>query len=372
MHLLSLLTVALSFGGSWFGLAACALGAVALGACAQLATGQPELGSAVGSCSRCPASPVPRDWFLLYSVDPANGARPNGQITVQWNGLSPQDNRGRYCNIKTIKISGTALFTGTGTNPAVSPYMVRSLYQQINLSDAGSHKYLAALDGRTCIDIPWLLGYRLNYPLDGAIPLNAPAGVVRARMDLEIPLVGRQDGASPTEGMISLAALQQTDGSQGMQFRLGTAIFGNPAPAGLTLNSFEKDDGSPGLDVWVEYVYTDLPVIDAPWSWREYTINESSNNLKNVNAKTVAAAVRYFPEDAANNLGQQLAANIDNITLTCAGASFAEQRRIDMVRRQDFLALTAPGSAAALGLPQLAQPNEPGVTQGMLLIAPAR
>lgn len=343
------------------------------GACATLATGQPELGSAVGSCSRCESSPVPRDWFLIDSVDPARGARPNGQVTVQWNGLSPQDNRGRYCGIKSIKISGTALFDGTGANPAVTAYMTRSLYQQINLSDAGGHKYIASMDGRTCIDVPWLMGYRLPFPLDGAIPAAAPAGVVRARIDLEIPLVGRFDGASPTEGIISLAALQQTDGSQGMQFRLGTAIFGNPAaPAGLTLTSFEKDDGSAGLDVWVEYVYTDLPIIDAPWSWREYTIAESNNNLKNVNAKTVLAAARYFPEDAAGNLGQQLVANIDNMTFQVAGATFAEQRRIDMIRRQDFLAQTAANSAAGLGLPQLAQPNEPGVTQGMILVAPYR
>lgn len=373
MHLLSvLLTIALGNGGL-FGLAACALGAVAFGACAQLATGQPELGSAVGACGRCPASPVPRDWFLIDSVDPARGARPNGQVTVQWNGLSPQDNRGRYCNIKSIKIAGTALFTGNGANAAVSAYMLRSLINELDLSDAGGHKYIASADGRTCIDIPWLMGYRLPFPLAGAIPAGLPAGVVRARIDLEIPLVGRFDGASPTEGLISLAALQQTDGSQGMTFRLRTAILGNPAaPAGLVLNSFEKDDGTPGLDIWVEYVYTDLPVIDAPWSWREYTINESNNNLKNVNAKTVLAAARYFPEDAAGNLGQQLAANINNVTLTCAGASFAEQRTIDLVRRQNFLSETEPNSAAALGLPQLAQPNEPGVTQGMMLIAPYR
>lgn len=346
--------------------------AVVFGLCVQLPTGQPELGSAVGSCARCVASPVPRDWFLIDSVDPARGAKPNGQVTVQWNGLSPQDNLGRYCGIKSLKIAGTALFTGDGANAAVTAYQLRSIINQMNLSDAGKHFYLAALDGRTCIDIPWLKGYRLPFPLDGAIPAAAPAGTVRARIDLEIPLVGRQDGASPTEGMISLAALQQTDGSQGWIFRLATAIAGNPAPAGLTLNSFEKDDGTPGLDIWVEYVYTDLPIIDAAWSWREYTIAENNNNLKNPNAKTTVAAARYFPEDAAGNLGQQLAANINNVTLTCAGASFAMTRTIDLVRRQDFLAQTAPNSAAALGLPNLAQPNEPGVTQGMMLILPYR
>lgn len=371
MHLLLTVATMLEAHGLT-GFLALGVGVVALGACMQLATGQPELGSAVGSCSRCEASPVPRDWFLIDAVDPARGARPGGQVTVQWNGLSPQDNRGRYCMIKSIKISTTALITSNGANDAVTAYMVRSLYQQINLSDAGGHFYLAALDGRTCIDIPWLMGYRLPFPLDGAIPAASPAGTVRVRMDLEIPLVGRFDGASPTEGMLALAALQQTDGSQGMQFRLGTAIAGNPAPAGLTLVSFEKDDGSAGLDVWVEYVYTDLPIIDAPWSWREYTIAEANNNLKNVNAKTIVAAARYFPEDAAANLGQQLAANIDNVTLTCAAASFAQQRRIDLVRRQDFLAQTAYGSASALGLPQLAQPNEPTVTQGMLLLVPYR
>lgn len=383
MHLLTfVLTIASTHLGG-VGLAALlATCGLALGACmtAPGNCGAPELGTALGQSSSCGNAPVPRDWHLIDQMTKARGVSPGGTPYVNFNGWPAQDSLFRYCHVKSIKISGSVNLTTDGANAAVTAYQMRSLLQQFFLSDAGGHFYLAAIDGRTIVDDFWLRGaYRLPQPLDGAVPAALPAGVHRFRIDIELALVARFPGASPTEGIISLAALQQTNGSQGMRFTCAQGIAGNPAGIQLGDNPgnpanvvFVRDDGQEGLDVWIEYVYTDQPIIDAPWSLREYQIAEQSSTLKSPNSKTEYAAVRYFPEDAALFAGQQLAAGIDNVTLQVGGMMFGQQRAIDMVRRQAFLEISAPESAAALGLANLALPAEPGVTEPYLMICPAR
>lgn len=342
------------------------LGLAALGACAST-----ELGAALTAMSKCASAPEPRDWKLVDRIDPARGAAPGQQVTVQWNAIAAQDTLGRYAHVRALEIRGSVVLTSDGANAAVTGYMLRSLIQNIFLSDAGAHMYYAALNGRTIIDDYWLRHWRLPRPLN-AIGAAVPAGNFNARIDLEMALVGRYPGASPIEGLIPLACLQMTDGSQGMRFTCGSVIAGNPAPAGLTVVSFLRDDGNPGLDIWADIVYLDQPVIDAPWSVREYILAAPNGTLKAEGAKTEYAAVRYFPEDAAANAGQQQAAAIDNVTLQCAGMIFGQQRAIDLVQRQDLLAGSAPESATALGLANLGQPAEPGTTVPMLLILPQR
>jgi len=346
--------------------------------CVTAPSSSPNLGSALASCPvgpGCPASPVPRDWKLIDRIDPSRGAQPGGTVITTWNNTSPMDDVGRYRHVRSILISGYAVFTvDPAGNDEVTPYQSRSLIQNINFSDAGKHFYYAKLDGRTIIDIQWLEDRKLPYPLEGGVPKNLGAvGTFTTPIDLEFELVGRAPGASPTEGLVLLSAIQQTDGSQGFSFELRDAVRGNPtAPAGLTLLEFRRGDGKLGLDLFADWVALDNPVIDAPWSVREYTKVEIASSLQRPEEKTIAAAVRFFPEDAAGNVGQQFADGFDEITLELAGMKFGQTKKQDMITRERQLARSAPMSAASLGLPDLSMPVEPGVTRPMLLLIPAR
>jgi len=347
-------------------------------ACATAPSASPNLGSALSQCPvgpSCPAAPMPRDWKLIDRIDPSRGATPNGQVITTWNNTSPMDDVGRYRHIRSILLSGIARFTVSpqGNDP-VTAYQLRSLIYDINFSDAGRHFYYAKLDGRTIIDDAWLQDWKLPYPLEGDIPANlGNVGTFDARIDLEFELVSRAPGASPTEGLILLSAIQQTDGSQGFSFNLRDAIRGNPAaPAGLTLLEFRRGDGKLGLDLFADWVALDNPVIDAPWSVREYTKVEIASSLQRPEEKTISAAIRFFPEDAPGNLGQQFAAGYDEITFEIAGMKFGQVKAQDQITRERQLARSAPMSAASLGLANLAMPMEPGVTRPMLLIVPSR
>lgn len=374
--MIALLTIgALSHGGvlSLLGLV---FGFVVFGICVTAPYQSVELGSALGSCPvgpRCEASPIPRDWKLIDRIDPSRGASPGGTVITSWNNTAPMDDVGRYRHIKSVLISFNAVFEVGEVNDHVTAYQGRSLIHNMNFSDAGRHFYLAKLEGRTCIDLAWLRDWKLPYPLDGEIPKDVGAGTITVPMDLEIELVSRAPGADPLDGLLLLSAIQQTDGSQGFSFDLRDAIKGNPtAPAGLTLLGFTRGDGKAGIDMWADYVALDNPVIGAPWSWREYTKVEIASSLQRPEEKTIAAAIRFFPEDQAGNTGQQYAAGYDEITFEIASQKFGQVKAVDQVTRERQLARSAPSSAASLGLPDLALPVEPGVTRGMLLAVPCR
>ncbi len=327
---------------------------------------------AVCDTSICVPMPRDRDWVLVDQLDSTTGA-PNKLVNVDW-GVDDRDPAGRYGHVRGLKICGFVVLTSDGANAAVSAYTLRGLFSQIILTDALGHEYWQNADGRNIVDDFWRRHMRLPYPLDGAVPALLPAGDHTFCIDLEFSLASRAQGGNPLERILNIAALQKA-GSTSFQFRLantGATIPGNPA--GLTVKEFRRDDGQLGLDIKADVVYTDKLIADAPWGVRDYTDTEVNHWLK-YSGKHEYAIVRHLIEDNNNSgtTGQQEAGLIDNLSVRVGKGIAVDSLKLSDLRRRDLeLQRSFPESAVALGLANLMEPAEPGVTDPSRTFLPLR
>lgn len=341
-----------------------------------------KLGAALMACGICMPRPEARNWVLADRMTDSR-AFPNATVQVRFDGVKATDSKGRIAHVRGIYIAGAATVTTVDDNTEITGYGVRSIINSIFLKDVTGHLYLNNVDGRTILDDQFFrFGSLINWPylhfgvqgLAGAFPqpdvvtqvglaADTAPGAHDLNLSLYIPLT-RPNGkcGNPMEGLIPLAALQRV-GPDAMTFRLNSTFA--PAPTGVTVNGFTWDGTQAGLEVWLDLVYLDAFVIDAPWQLQEYTQDQRLFVLNAPTEITEYAWIRYFPEDAAAGAGQALVQQLDQLTLSAAGMnSFAGFVRADLVRRQILFQMSQFDSAwtrdnAAQYLPMLEDDGDP-------------
>lgn len=339
------------------------------------------------------ADPGAREWILADMVDSSRLAL-GQQVQARLQSVPQRDSLGRYAHVRGILFAAKGAFTTVDNNVAVGAYLLRSLYQNLHLEDASGHVYFDGIDGRTIIDDqffrhwsvqqwPWLhAGIEGDVTSGGEFPEitydygiqadSFPSQIVD--LSLYIPLVSNADGASPLEGIIPLAALQNKGGNA-LRFNVGQSI--PTTPTGVTFTGFRNPNvtqqTTTGMEIWLDVVYLDHPVIDAPWTVEQYTINEQNGQLRYPDRITEYAAIRYFAEDnvsETNNNGQLAVQGLNTFTLTVAGLSKVSGYTFEqMVRRQQLFAATVPDSALSEGSAKRDLPleNPDGVVALILL-----
>lgn len=339
------------------------------------------LGAALNACGMCMPRPSARNWILADRMTDAR-AYPNATVQARLDGVKATDSKGRKAHVRGIYIAGATEVTTVDDNVGVSGYDARSIINAIFLKDISGHYYLNNLDGRTILDDQFFrFGSLVNYPylhfgVQGMLPFPQPdivtqigldadtaPGVHDVQLGLYIPLT-RPNGkcGNPMEGLIPLAALQRV-GPDAFTFRLGSSF--QPSSTGITVNGFTWDGTNAGLEIWLDVVYLDSFVIDAPWQLQEYTQDQRMFILNAPTEITEYAWLRYFPEDAAAGAGQALVQQLDNFTLSEAGMnSFAGFTRADLRRRMILWQMSQIDSAwtrdnAAQYLPMLEDDGDP-------------
>lgn len=364
------------------------------------APGDGLAGALANGMKGCVPDPGAREWVLADQITSERIAR-GLQVNVKLGGVPNRDSLGRYAHVRGIYISTkAAMVVADGTSSQVSAYQIRGLYQSMHLEDVTGWAYFDALDGRDLCDDAWMRHWSdqqwpyLHSGVEGGplqpdetavygIAANIGAGTYIVESSLYIPLVSNADGANPLEGIIPLAAIQ-TPGDSAFRFTVGAAasIPGNPTD--VSFGGFR--DPNPGLEangggeVWLDLVYLDHPVVDAPWNVNSYVIAEQAGVLQHPERITEYAAIRYHNDDnpqGAAVAGQRAVESLDTFTLTIAGfTKCAGLTRDQMVRRQTFYARTIPDSAisennATRDLPLVTRTAGANTYQmfGLLLIA---
>ena len=347
-------------------LEACAPGAGLAGALANGAQG-------------CIPDPGAREWFLVDRIDASRIAL-GQQVNVKLGNAPQRDPLGRFAHVRGIYFSAKGAFTvGGATNDVVLAQTMRGLYQSMHLEDVTGHPYFDALDGRDLADDAffrhwseqqWPLFYAPGggdgFPLEiysppasnaqADIATDAGAATYIRDVSLYVPLVSNADGASPLEGLIPLAAIQ-VQGDSALRFTVAQSIPG--APAGVTWAGFRNPSpdlqANAGMEVWLDIVWLDSVVVDAPWQVESYVLNEQSGVLRHPDRITEYCAIRFHEEDAptgADTSGYQAVENLDIFTLTCAGFTRISGYTLDqMVRRMMMFARTIPDSFLSEGNP---------------------
>lgn len=310
-----------------------------------------SLGAAMRGVNVCKAMPASRNFVLADHVD-STRCQPGALCQINLAGVPNRDSRGRIAHVRGVMIAAQASVTAGATNTAVSAYNFRGLFGSIELTDSTGWKYLDTLDGRTLLDDQYFrTGSRLQYPVlsygtqgavvptqssDNGLATNAGAGDYEIPCSLYIPFHNPRSG-NPSEGLIPLAMIQELGA---LRFNVQTSLPG--APAGVTFNEFQYVDGTDGagLDVWLDVVYLDGAVVDAPWQISNYTMTVDSGLLKYPSRETEYLWIRYFPEDTfnatppINGNGQSLAQSMEGLTLDVAGFQvFGGFRNVDAVLR---------------------------------------
>lgn len=329
----------------------------------------------------CPDLPPDTDWVLADQLDVSRAA-PGMLVNAKWDGLEEKDSAGRLGYLAGIRIRTNAVITVGVNNAAVDAYTLRGLIAAIILTDCGGHNYHENSDGRDVIDDWWTRNQRLPYVLDGNIGANVFPGVggsVTVPIDIEFSLIRRTPDGNDFSRLLSIAAIKRR-GAQAFQFRLAAAVAGSipGAPVGLTLASFVRDDGVAGLDIKVKPVYADPRkgiIVCGPWAVRNYERTERKDSLDGPGSIHEYAKARYRIEDAPNGgvAGQQNAGGINNMTVKCGGnALVVGQLLSDLRVRELMLQQSFPDSAVALGLVNLAEPTDTGVTDPSRTLLPPR
>jgi hypothetical protein len=306
------------------------------------------LGAALSAMVACPAMPSPRNWVVADRV-PVARAAPGRTVFADFMSLPVQNSRGEWAHVRAIKIAATTEVTLAAANTAVSGIDIRSIWQEIYLTDIGGHEYLSSIDGRTVLFDSFLRNglYRTAVPYidgsNGELTTNQGAGAVSVDSSLILDLVSRGPGASPLEGLITVAALQAR-GAQAFRFRCASSFA--TSPVGVTVNGFEDPEGTAGLWIMADIIYLPEPVIDAPWSLREYTLTEQSGSFHSPEARHEYLAMTPFSEDISND---DPCADVEGISLMVAGFSdLAGATNIEALYRQLSFEESEPQSARCL------------------------
>jgi hypothetical protein len=310
-----------------------------------------SLGAAMRGVNVCKAKPLSRNFVLADHVD-STRCLPGSVCQIDLSGVPNRDSRGRIAHVRGIFIAAQAEVTLGATNEAVSAYDLRGLFGSIELTDSTGWKYFDTLDGRTILDDQYFrAGSMLQYPVlrygaqgafvpaqtsDNGIPVNDGAGDATFGVSLYMPLHNPRSG-NPSEGLIPLALIQDLGA---LRFSVQSVIPG--APTGVTFNELQYIDGTdnPGLDVWLDVVYLDGAVVDAPWQLSCYTMTNDSGMLRYPGRETEYCWLRYFTEDTfganppISGNGQSLAQSMEGLTLSVAGFQvFGGFRNVDAVLR---------------------------------------
>lgn len=352
-----------------------------------------SISAALRACTPCPAAPPSRRMLLVDRV-PLARATPGNQITVDLSSIPARDSLGRVGHIRGLYIDAVGSFTLGATNVAKSSYQLRSLFDQFLIQDTTGHMYAPNLEARTLIDDTFFRhwadqqwrylsagtqfgaggAFGPTQTVDYGLAANIGASTVTRQLSVYFPFVTENPEFDPLAGLISVAALQGVGQSTGLiRFRLGSTVKGTAT--GITFNGVTNGDGQPGLDVWADVVY--LPgVSSTPWILDSYTLPQLTGSLPHGEASTEHAWIRFFPEDAANDQGQLLVANLDLFALTTAGfnelsanmvtrATFA--KRMDLTYASEPLGALARANAKQ-DLPIRATPGNDATLLAMMIL----
>jgi len=309
-----------------------ALGAIAGGSNGGLTCGVQSIAAAMRSCGACVAAPPVRNWLRADRMD-SDRASPGNEVVVRYDGLPAIDSLGRHAHVRGIYFAARGVFTLDAGNTAVSAYNLRTLWRAMFLQDSTGWQYWSAIEGRNILDdsyfrhwarvqLPFLQAGVQDVPTptiveDAGIPGGVGPGETTVDLSLYAPLVTLGRGGNPISGLIPLATLQRA-ASGGIRFRIGESSD-LPQAVGVTFDSLERLDGSPGMDVWLDVVYLPALVIPEMWQLDEYSQPEQNLVLHNPDRKTSLAVIRYYPEDAPALAGQSLVQDMDGVTLQIAG-----------------------------------------------------
>lgn len=317
--------------------------------------------TAACSGGQLPGIPLQSDRSLIDKMTRSRGVYAGGTPYVKWSGgLQARDSLGRHRHIIRITLSTRVRVVLASTHDEVSPYQLRGLVSQIHLSDIGGTPYLTAVDGRNVVDDDFARHFSLHAPLGHGIAKEMPAGTYDIPIDIDIALTDR-GGDDGRDGAILLAALQALDGNQGMRWTFRSTIPGNPV--GVTVGDSDKvaftcNDGQEGCEIWARWVALNDPSVTAPAVLRAYSRTESRTTLLMPRSRTLYAMVRFPPEDGADNQGQILVQQLDEISVKVGGEDTGITRAIDYYQRQRELAIDSRLSAAARDRPDLDIPAE--------------
>lgn len=328
-------------------------------------SGYNSLGAAMRAAAACKAKPLSRNWVQADHVD-STRCRKGSACQIDLSGVPNRDSRGRIAHVRGILIAALAGVTLGATNDAVSAYQLRSLFGSLELTDSTGWKFFDTLDGRTILDdVFFRTGSQLQYPVlrygaqgpiipvasgDNGIGEDEGAGATVVPCSLYMPLHNPRS-SNPSDGLVPLAMLQELGA---LRFTTQAQIAG--APAGVTFDGWKFIDGTndDGFDVWLDVVYLDGAIVDAPWQLSEYLITVQDAKLPFADRETEYLWTRYFPEDTFNanppiaGNGQSLAQSMEGLTLEVAGFPvFAGFRNVDASLRQQFFQGTDIDSAAA-------------------------
>lgn len=310
-----------------------------------------SLHAAMRVCKEASVTSPAREWRLLDRVA-SDRCAPGQQVLVRMDGVPAIDPQGRYAHVRSIYLRAQADMTMGGTNDVVTAYQLRSLFASIFLRDCTGWNYLSDIDARTLLDDQFFRwGSMLNFPplaagieqvkidapwdfpasqtSDAGLATNLGAGTEIRDIGVYMPLTG--PGQHPLRGLVPLAIFQRVS-NNALTIRIGSEVKG--APAGVTFNNLQVDEFlattvRAGMDVWVEIVWLSALVVDAPTALDNYTLADLSGTLLHPERLTSYAWIRYFPEDAAAQAGQDLVSLMDGLTVTVAGFTGPAGERID-------------------------------------------
>lgn len=300
-----------------------------------------SLGAALRVCRQCEARSPNRVWVLADRVTQDRAAL-GMQILARLDGVPATDSKGRIAHVRGIylraELSVTVAVDDPQASDAILAYQARSIFSAVSLRDVTGWEYLSDIDARTILDdqyfrwgglVQWpplqsgvqALGRQTGDPTaDAGLAANVAPDDYTIDVSWYLPLV--YPSKNPLRGLIPLPALQRVS-NNALTIRIGQALAG-PAPANVTLNGLVVTDlvnntVREGCDIFLDIVYLDGLVVDAPWSLDEYTMTDLTGTLLAPDRVTEYAWIRHFPEDLAQADGRLLVNDYDGITVTVAG-----------------------------------------------------
>ncbi len=256
-------------------------------------TCQPACDDIIGQC----VDQLQVRYPILAAVIPVADAGTGIQvdITRHLRKLRMTDSRGRHAHIAGIMFRGTYRFTTAASNDVMIGWsQLGHAWQSIRLEDVHGHEYFPdGLDARSLVDDRWLR--HLRAPTSPAFPANIAVNAGAQNNDVDVafyyPLsrVGAR-GPEALEGLIPLAAIAGR--ANGLRFTVGGAsmVTGH---AGVTGAGFVTNS----LEIYLDIVWLDAPVIDVPWQVETYTTTDLEADIRHPGATHEYLTVYALDED---------------------------------------------------------------------------
>lgn len=334
-----------------------------------------NLSAALRSVHPCAARPPARSGWVIADRVSASRSRTGMQVLVDLDGVPVQDTLGRRAHVRGIYLQSWLEYTTAAANDVVTAYQLRSFFNTIVLEDVTGHQYLTSLDARDLLDDVFIRhGRHVQNPVlttgteaqgnpatapntwpsqtvDLGITLNEGAGTRRRRVSWYWPTVTLNSKGNKNYGLIPLELLQKKGTGAAFRFNVASAL--PQAPTGITFAGngdvlfLEQSAGAGGCNIWLDVVYLPQNVQDARYQLRGYTNAQASGMALNPERTTEYFVVRYKPEDAATQAGQDVAQQLSRLTLRCAGFTLiAGLTALELAQRTMFFFLGEDGANA--------------------------